>query len=165
LPIKYVPTISSSHPSSFQSSMHSPRLRIAIWFVSYPSMFNTSTHCPAPFSGGGIGGLTCAIALSRNPDLQVDVYEAAPAFAEVGAGVGIWPRPWKVLESLGLGPDLLAATEIKPKKGPGMPSAPRWCTLTHCPSPNFLLEEKRSRTRTPLLHSSCRRSVPPASSL
>jgi salicylate hydroxylase len=70
-------------------------------------------------SGGGIGGLTCAIALAQYPDIQVNVYEAATKFAQVGAGIGIWPRPWKVLELLGLHHDLLKLTELKPMPGPG----------------------------------------------
>lgn len=36
--------------------------------------------------GGGIGGLALAIGL-RHQDVPVHIYEAAPAFAEVGAGV------------------------------------------------------------------------------
>jgi len=34
----------------------------------------------------------------------VDVYEAADRFKEIGAGVMIWSRTWKILEQLGLGP-------------------------------------------------------------
>ncbi|KAG1818991.1 salicylate hydroxylase [Suillus subaureus] len=51
--------------------------------------------------GGGVGGLTLAVALSRYPDIVVDVYEAAQSFYEVGAGIGIWPRAFKVLRKLG----------------------------------------------------------------
>ncbi|KAG1886734.1 hypothetical protein F4604DRAFT_1284843 [Suillus subluteus] len=51
--------------------------------------------------GGGVGGLTLAVALSRYPDIVVDVYEAAQSFYEVGAGIGIWPRTFKVLRKLG----------------------------------------------------------------
>jgi 2-polyprenyl-6-methoxyphenol hydroxylase-like FAD-dependent oxidoreductase len=43
-----------------------------------------------------VGGLTLAVALSRYPDITVDVYEAAQSFREIGAGVGIWPRAFKV---------------------------------------------------------------------
>lgn len=43
-------------------------------------------------SGGGIGGLTCALALSQYGDIDVDIYEGASRFAEVGAGFGLWPR-------------------------------------------------------------------------
>ncbi|KAG1737807.1 hypothetical protein EDB19DRAFT_1895769 [Suillus lakei] len=51
--------------------------------------------------GGGVGGLTLAVALSRYPDIVVDVYEAAQSFYEIGAGFGIWPRTFKVLRKLG----------------------------------------------------------------
>jgi 2-polyprenyl-6-methoxyphenol hydroxylase-like FAD-dependent oxidoreductase len=51
--------------------------------------------------GGGIGGLTAAIALTRR-GLAVDVYEQAPALKEVGAGVGLWPNAVAALASIGL---------------------------------------------------------------
>ncbi|KAG0706587.1 hypothetical protein DFH29DRAFT_133362 [Suillus ampliporus] len=51
--------------------------------------------------GGGVGGLTLAVALSRYPDIIVDVYEAAQSFYEIGAGVGVWPRAFKVLRKFG----------------------------------------------------------------
>lgn len=44
------------------------------------------------YSGAGIGGLVCALALSRCPDIEVAVYEAASQFGEVGAGVSVFPR-------------------------------------------------------------------------
>lgn len=47
------------------------------------------------YSGAGIGGLTCAVALSKYPDIQVDVYEAATKFGEIGAGVAVFPREFK----------------------------------------------------------------------
>jgi hypothetical protein len=97
-----------------------------------------------PSSGGGIGGLTCAIALSKYPDLKVDVYEAASRFAEVGTGFAVWPRPWKVLESLGLGPDLLQATDLKPTDGPGMSFPNPSPVFPHPPfSPHLPVEKGR----------------------
>jgi len=51
--------------------------------------------------GGGIGGLTAAIALTRR-GLDVDVYEQAPALKEAGAGVGLWPNAMAALASIGL---------------------------------------------------------------
>jgi salicylate hydroxylase len=53
-------------------------------------------------SGGGISGLCLAVALSRYPDIQVDVYEAAAQFKEIGAGVMIWSKTWRILELLEL---------------------------------------------------------------
>ncbi|KAJ4483187.1 FAD/NAD-P-binding domain-containing protein [Lentinula aciculospora] len=54
--------------------------------------------------GGGISGLCLAVALSRCPNIQVDIYEATDRFKEIGAGVMIWARTWKILEQMGLGP-------------------------------------------------------------
>jgi 2-polyprenyl-6-methoxyphenol hydroxylase-like FAD-dependent oxidoreductase len=51
--------------------------------------------------GGGIGGLTAAVALARQ-GVAAEVYEQAPILAEVGAGVGLWPNAMTALQSLGL---------------------------------------------------------------
>ena len=51
--------------------------------------------------GGGIGGLTAAVALARM-GLAAEVYEQAPVLAEVGAGVGLWPNAMTALEPVGL---------------------------------------------------------------
>jgi 2-polyprenyl-6-methoxyphenol hydroxylase-like FAD-dependent oxidoreductase len=57
--------------------------------------------------GGGIGGLTTAIAL-RSSGMDVHVYEQAPELGEVGAGVGLWPNAFRALERLGLIEKVLA---------------------------------------------------------
>ncbi|KAF6760803.1 FAD/NAD(P)-binding domain-containing protein [Ephemerocybe angulata] len=64
--------------------------------------------------GGGIGGLAAAVALSRFPDIEVSVFEAAKEFTEVGAGIGVWPRVWKLLAYLGLDDDLASISATKP---------------------------------------------------
>ena len=51
--------------------------------------------------GGGIGGLTTAIAL-RQFGFEPEVFEQAPALLDVGAAIAIWPNAMRVLESLGL---------------------------------------------------------------
>ncbi|KAH7926925.1 salicylate hydroxylase [Leucogyrophana mollusca] len=51
--------------------------------------------------GGGVGGLTLALTLSKYPDIVVDVYESTANYSDIGAGVGIWPRAFKVLRKLG----------------------------------------------------------------
>ncbi|KAI0792521.1 hypothetical protein C8Q75DRAFT_804892 [Abortiporus biennis] len=57
--------------------------------------------------GGGIGGLTMALAISRcAPDIDVDIYESASSFGEIGAGIGMWPRVWETMQFLGLEEDL-----------------------------------------------------------
>ena len=50
--------------------------------------------------GGGIGGLTAAVALARR-GLAAEVYEQAPALEEVGAGVGLWPNAMAALSRPG----------------------------------------------------------------
>jgi salicylate hydroxylase len=50
--------------------------------------------------GGGIGGLTAALAL-RAVGAEVDVYEQAPRLGEVGAGVALAPAGMRVLARLG----------------------------------------------------------------
>ena len=57
---------------------------------------------PAQISGGGIAGLCLAISLSAHPHLVVDLYEATGQFKEIGAGVMIWSRTWRILELMGL---------------------------------------------------------------
>ncbi|KAI1794210.1 FAD/NAD(P)-binding domain-containing protein [Ganoderma leucocontextum] len=61
-----------------------------------------ATKLRVAICGGGIGGLTLAVALSRYPNIQVDVYEAASQFKEIGAGVMIWARTWEILSLLGM---------------------------------------------------------------
>jgi 2-polyprenyl-6-methoxyphenol hydroxylase-like FAD-dependent oxidoreductase len=51
--------------------------------------------------GGGIAGLTAAVALARR-GLAAEVYEQAPVLQEAGAGVGLWPNAMTALEPLGL---------------------------------------------------------------
>ncbi len=52
--------------------------------------------------GGGIGGLTAAVALQR-AGIAVQVHERAPEVREVGAGIGLWPNAIVALDRIGLG--------------------------------------------------------------
>ncbi|WP_295544874.1 FAD-dependent monooxygenase [uncultured Pseudacidovorax sp.] len=51
--------------------------------------------------GGGIGGLTAALALARAGH-TADLMEQAPAFSEVGAGIQLGPNVVRRLQALGL---------------------------------------------------------------
>ncbi len=51
--------------------------------------------------GGGIGGLTAAVAL-RQAGFEVDLYEQAPELTEVGGGINMAPNATRVLRRLGL---------------------------------------------------------------
>ena len=63
--------------------------------------------------GAGLGGLTAALALQR-AGWRVRVYEQAPSLGEVGAGISVSPGAGRGLESLGVGPALLAASSPVP---------------------------------------------------
>jgi len=57
---------------------------------------------PVRILGGGIGGLTAALAL-RQQGIDCEVHERAPALAEIGAGLGVWPNALAVFDRLGIG--------------------------------------------------------------
>jgi salicylate hydroxylase len=60
-----------------------------------------------------LGGLTAALALLR-AGWHVQVYEQAAVLGEVGAGITLSPGAGKALASLGVGPQLLAASPLIP---------------------------------------------------
>lgn len=62
---------------------------------------------PVLIVGGGIGGLTAALCLAR-AGISAVLFEQAPAFGEVGAGVQITPNASRVLHGLGLAGALAA---------------------------------------------------------
>ncbi|MDT7756270.1 MAG: hypothetical protein QOH27_2168 [Mycobacterium sp.] len=51
--------------------------------------------------GGGIGGLSAALAL-RFAGAKVRVYEQAAELGEVGAGVGLFPNSIRIMQRLGV---------------------------------------------------------------
>lgn len=53
--------------------------------------------------GGGIGGVAFAAALSRSSSLDIHLFEAAPQFSEIGAGVSFGPNAVRAIELLNLG--------------------------------------------------------------
>ena len=54
--------------------------------------------------GGGLGGLCAALCFARR-GAAVTVYEQAPAFEEVGAGIQVASNGLRVLRALGLEPN------------------------------------------------------------
>lgn len=60
-----------------------------------------------------------AYILGQHEDIDVDVYEGATRFAEIGAGIGVGWRPWAVLKELGLEESLLKFTIGTPSDGVG----------------------------------------------
>jgi len=62
--------------------------------------------------GGGIGGMAVAAAL-RQIGIDVRVYEQAPRFARVGAGIQMMPNSMKVLRRIGV-EERIRDTSFKP---------------------------------------------------
>lgn len=58
--------------------------------------------------GGGIGGLTLAIALQRK-EMNVSVYESAPQFKPLGAGLALAANGMKALEDIGIAEEVIPA--------------------------------------------------------
>lgn len=55
--------------------------------------------------GGGIGGLTTALSLAHHcPGISISIYEQAPAYKEIGAGIGISVNATRILHRIGVGP-------------------------------------------------------------
>ena len=61
--------------------------------------------------GGGIGGLTLAAALQQ-ASVPFRIFESAPAFAEIGAGISIGPNAQTALQRLGLYSDFLQFADV-----------------------------------------------------
>jgi 3-hydroxybenzoate 6-monooxygenase len=74
----------------------------------------TSLKVPCLVVGGGIGGLTAALALARR-GRAVHVLEKADAFTEIGAGLQLAPNATRVLAELGV-MDALAAHAVFPSR-------------------------------------------------
>src|SRR6185503_18024977 len=64
--------------------------------------------------GGGIGGLTTALAL-KEFDFECEVYERAPALVDAGAAIAIWPNAMRVLARLRLADQVLKLAGVMEK--------------------------------------------------
>jgi salicylate hydroxylase len=71
------------------------------------------TDAPILIAGGGIGGLAAALALARK-GFAVRVFEQAPEFAEIGAGIQLGPNIFRALDKLGLKDAVLADAHVPP---------------------------------------------------
>ncbi|KAI1348436.1 FAD/NAD(P)-binding domain-containing protein [Xylaria sp. FL0043] len=57
-------------------------------------------HIRIGIIGGGLAGVTVAIALSKHPHVDVHVYESSPQFTERGAGIGLSPLALEALDDI-----------------------------------------------------------------
>jgi 2-polyprenyl-6-methoxyphenol hydroxylase-like FAD-dependent oxidoreductase len=66
--------------------------------------------------GGGIGGLTAAVAL-RRAGFDAVVLERAPELRELGAAISLWPNAVSVLRRLGLGETIETLATVQAEGG------------------------------------------------
>ena len=66
------------------------------------SAASSSGHRPVLVSGGGIGGLAAALALTRQ-GFAVKVLEQSPQLGEIGAGIQLGPNAFAAFDALGMG--------------------------------------------------------------
>lgn len=64
----------------------------------------SNLDCPIIIAGGGIGGLTAALGLTRK-GFNVTVLERSPTLGEIGAGIQLGPNAFQALDELGVGQD------------------------------------------------------------
>lgn len=62
--------------------------------------------------GGGIAGLSAAIALSHLPKVSVRLFEQSPELREIGAGISVSYNSWNVLELLGAADGVKGASTV-----------------------------------------------------
>ena len=96
------------HDGHVDHGVHEPAIPPAVSSVA-------ATHTQSPGAGalrvavvgGGIGGLCVALGLLKQSHLDVQIYEAAHQFSEIGAGIGVGPNAESALQLLG--PEIYAA--------------------------------------------------------
>jgi 3-hydroxybenzoate 6-monooxygenase len=72
-----------------------------------------SADVPILVIGGGIGGMTAALALAQ-AGFDAHIVERSPEFGEIGAGIQLAPNALRILDRLGLLPEL-AALAVRPR--------------------------------------------------
>ena len=91
--------------------------------------------------GGGIGGLCLAIGLIRR-DIRVQIYEQAPAFAEIGAGIGFGPNS---IRSMGLiDPEIKRAFDQLRTRNLWKDEEDTWINFRHGVGPPTLITDVRT---------------------
>ena len=127
LPQLHLPTW---YPAFYvRTTQQVPRRYLVGFFCQISSVFCTlRMFTLLLLSGGGIGGLTLAYALSKSPDIQVDIYEAASKFTEIGAGIGVYWRTRQILKSLELEDDVIRLLPFRPGQDRGELGECHGCT-------------------------------------
>jgi 3-hydroxybenzoate 6-monooxygenase len=72
-----------------------------------------ATENPILIVGGGLGGLTAALALARR-GLEARVLEGAPAFGAIGYGIQFGPNVFHVFDRIGVSEAVLEQADSPP---------------------------------------------------
>jgi salicylate hydroxylase len=76
---------------------------------------NNKPALPIGITGVGISCVGLALNLCRHSHLQVQLFESAPAFGEVGACVSFGPNAVRAIAGLGLGEAYLQVADRTPE--------------------------------------------------
>lgn len=87
--------------------------------MSLPALGRYSSVNYTHNSGAGVGGLALAAFISRNPQVEVVVYESKPEVSAAGEAIAIWKRSWQVFQDMGLDEELAKRNFPTPKEGEG----------------------------------------------
>lgn len=79
-------------------------------------------------AGAGIAGLTAAIALSKHPHIDVQLYEKATELREIGASIALGPNGLRTLEKLGI--DNALDDDVAFRGPSGFPMIYRWVDVS-----------------------------------
>src|SRR5580698_8519038 len=74
---------------------------------------DVSAMRPILIVGGGLGGLTAALALARQGK-SVRVLEGAPSFGAIGFGIQFGPNVFHVFDRIGVSEQVLAVADSPP---------------------------------------------------
>ena len=83
------------------------------WLGSLPSEDVLPSEQPILIVGGGLGGLTTALALARHGQ-PVRVLEGAPEFGAIGYGIQFGPNVFHVLDRIGVSDAVLEKADSPP---------------------------------------------------
>jgi len=69
--------------------------------------------------GGGIGGLTLALVISKYSSLPVEIFEGGPTITTTGAGIGFFTRTMDIMKELGIYDELVQMAVRPPQENTG----------------------------------------------
>ncbi|KAL9083633.1 MAG: hypothetical protein Q9165_008448 [Trypethelium subeluteriae] len=84
--------------------------------------------------GGGLGGLSLAIGLLKNPHLRVKIYESAEKFSDIGAGLDLAPNAQQALKLIDPKLEQVYSSQAIHNNGKGLENV--WVEFRNAAGPN-----------------------------